>query len=315
MSTAACVVPGAMLLALLVDRLFGEPAARVHPVVAMGRYLSAFESMLLSLSPKRAFVAGALAWGLGAAIVVALGQGIEALLWQWLNPSVSLVAALALSLALGVLLKPLLAWRMLEREVAAVERALAHGIGPARAQVARLVSRDTATLDTAEVRETAIETLAENLNDSVIAPLFWFALAGLPGAALYRFANTADAMWGYRGRWEWAGKWAARADDLLSWLPARLTALALMPVPARWCALRHEARRTPSPNGGWPMGAMALVLGVRLGKPGVYALNVSAPSPQMSHIGYALAHGRRAVAVCVPLLVALAVGVGMGRWQ
>lgn len=315
MSTAACVVPGAMLLALLVDRLFGEPAARVHPVVAMGRYLSAFESMLLSLSPKRAFVAGALAWGLGAAIVVALAQGIEALLWQWLNPSVSLVAALALSLALGVLLKPLLAWRMLEREVAAVERALAHGIGPARAQVARLVSRDTATLDTAEVRETAIETLAENLNDSVIAPLFWFALAGLPGAALYRFANTADAMWGYRGRWEWAGKWTARADDLLSWLPARLTALALMPVPARWCALRHEARRTPSPNGGWPMGAMALVLGVRLGKPGVYALNASAPSPQMSHIGYALAHGRRAVAVCVPLLVALAVGVGMGRWQ
>ncbi len=315
MSTAACVMPGAMLLALLVDRLFGEPAARVHPVVAIGRYLSAFESMLLSLSPKRAFVAGALAWGLGAAVVLALAEAIEALLWQWLNPSVSLIAALALSLALGVLLKPLLAWRMLEREVAAVERALAQGIGPARAQVARLVSRDTATLDAAEVRETAIETLAENLNDSVIAPLFWFALAGLPGAALYRFANTADAMWGYRGRWEWAGKWAARADDLLSWLPARLTALALMPVPARWCALRHEARRTPSPNGGWPMGAMALVLGVRLGKPGVYALNASAPSPQTSHIGYALAHGRRAVAVCVPLLVALAVGVGMGRWQ
>lgn len=315
MSTAACVMPGAMLLALLVDRLFGEPAARVHPVVAIGRYLSAFESMLLSLSPKRAFVAGALAWGLGAAVVLALAEAIEALLWQWLNPSVSLVAALALSLALGVLLKPLLAWRMLEREVAAVERVLAQGIGPARAQVARLVSRDTATLDAAEVRETAIETLAENLNDSVIAPLFWFALAGLPGAALYRFANTADAMWGYRGRWEWAGKWAARADDLLSWLPARLTALALMPVPARWCALRHEARRTPSPNGGWPMGAMALVLGVRLGKPGVYALNASAPSPQASDIGYALAHGRRAVAVCVPLLVALAVGVGMGRWQ
>lgn len=313
MSTAACVMPGAMLLALLVDRLFGEPAARVHPVVAMGRYLSAFESTLLSLSPKRAFVAGALAWGLGAAVVVALAQGIEALLWRGLNPSVSLVAALALSLALGVLLKPLLAWRMLEREVAAVERALAQGIGPARAQVARLVSRDTATLDTAEVRETAIETLAENLNDSVIAPLFWFALAGLPGAALYRFANTADAMWGYRGRWEWAGKWAARADDLLSWLPARLTALALLPVPARWCALRHEARPTPSPNGGWPMGAMALVLGVRLGKPGVYVLNASAPSPQASHIGYALAHGRRAVAVCVPLLVALAVGIG--RWQ
>jgi adenosylcobinamide-phosphate synthase len=306
MSAAIAVMPGAMLFALMVDRLLGEPAARVHPVVAMGRYLSAFESTLLSLSPKRAFVAGALAWAVGAAIVVALAHGIEVLLWQWWNPSGSLVAAVALSLALGVLLKPLLAWRMLEREVAAVERALAVGIEPGRAQVARLVSRDTAALDTAQVRETAIETLAENLNDSVIAPLFWFALAGLPGAALYRFANTADAMWGYRGRWEWAGKWAARADDVLSWLPARLTALALMPVPARWRALRHEARRTPSPNGGWPMGAMALVLGVRLGKPGVYVLNASAPAPRAAHICFALAHGRRAVAMCVPLLAALA---------
>ncbi len=83
------------------------------------------------------------------------------------------------------------------------------------------------------MRESAIESLAENLNDSVVAPIFWFVLFGLPGAALYRFANTADAMWGYRGlrhgvNWEWAGKWAARADDVLSWLPARLTALLLV---------------------------------------------------------------------------------------
>jgi adenosylcobinamide-phosphate synthase len=295
-----------MLLALVVDRLFGEPAARVHPVVAMGRYLSAWEPMLLSLSPKRAFVAGALAWITGAVVVIALACGIEAFLWRSLDPSASLAAALALSLTLGVLLKPLLAWRMLEREVVAVEHALAQGIGPGRAQVGRLASRDTTTLDADEVRETAIETLAENLNDSVIAPLFWFALAGLPGAALYRYANTADAMWGYRGRWEWAGKWAARADDLLSWLPARFTALALMPWPTRWHALRHEARRTPSPNGGWPMGAMALVLGVRLRKPGMYVLNESAPSPRAADLGPAVAHSRRAVALCVPLFAALA---------
>lgn len=307
------VLPGAMLVALTVDRLFGEPPARVHPVVAMGRYLSVFESWLMSLSSRSAFVAGAAAWIVGVGIAIAMSRWMEAMLWQWLAPSASLGSAVAFTIALGLLLKPLLAWRMLEREVLAVEHALGGGIEAGRVQVARLASRDTSALDAAEVRETAIETLAENLNDSVIAPLFWFAVAGLPGAVLYRFGNTADAMWGYRGRWEWAGKWAARADDLLSWLPARLTALALVPVPSRWSALRHEARRTPSPNGGWPMGAMALVLGVRLRKPGVYALNVSAPSPQPGDIQRAIVLQRRACALCLSALMVLAAAAGAVR--
>jgi adenosylcobinamide-phosphate synthase len=114
----------------------------------------------------------------------------------------------------------------------------------------------------------------------VVAPLFWFALLGLPGAALYRFANTADAMWGYPGMrggryWQWAGKWAARADDVLSWLPARITAL-LLALSVRGLPLRtlaRHARKTPSPNSGWPMAAMSMALGVRLAKPGVYVLN------------------------------------------
>ena len=129
-------------------------------------------------------------------------------------------------------------------------------------------------------REAAIETLAENLNDSVVAPLFWFAIAGLPGAAVYRFANTADAMWGYRNEWEWAGKWAARADDLLSWIPARITGLLMLGLrPALLIRLVIEARRTPSPNSGWPMAAMALRLKVRLAKPGVYSLNDGGDAP------------------------------------
>lgn len=295
-----------MLVALAVDRLFGEPPARLHPVVAMGRYLAAFEARLLSLAPRQAFAAGALAWTAGAALAVALAAWVQALLRQWLDPG----SSPALALAIGVLLKPLLAWRMLEREVEAVEHALADGIDAGRAQVARLASRDTSALDADGVRETAIETLAENLNDSVIAPLFWFALAGLPGAALYRFSNTADAMWGYRGRWEWAGKWAARADDVLSWLPARLTALALLPAPSRWRALRAQARQTPSPNGGWPMGAMALALDVRLRKPGVYALNASARSPHAGDTVRAIGLQRRALVVCLPPLLALAAVFG-----
>jgi adenosylcobinamide-phosphate synthase len=115
----------------------------------------------------------------------------------------------------------------------------------------------------------------------VVAPLFWFVLMGLPGAALFRFANTADAMWGYRGVYqgqncEWAGKWAARADDVLCWLPARITGVVLLAAaPQRWRQLRREAASTPSPNSGWPMAAMALALGLALHKPGVYALNAS----------------------------------------
>ena len=113
-------------------------------------------------------------------------------------------------------------------------------------------------LSEAQVRESAIETLAENLNDSVVAPLFWFVLLGLPGAALYRFANTADAMWGYRGvyqgqNWEWAGKWAARADDVLSWLPARLTALLLVMAAGGLSLGRLWAGpHRPTAAGQWP---------------------------------------------------------------
>ena len=176
----------------------------------------------------------------------------------------------AAALLLGLALKPLLAWRMLRDEVLAVEAALARSLAEGRTRLTHLVSRDVRALDEGAVRESAIESLAENLNDSVVAPLFWFLLLGLPGAALYRFANTADAMWGYRGErhgrvWEWAGKWAARADDVLSWLPARITALllaCLAPSPAAgegWgegapipSPRSPPAPRPPTAAGPWP---------------------------------------------------------------
>ena len=266
------VVPAAVLVALVLDAAFGEPPAVCHPVVWMGHLLKRMGRGLPDRPPRRAFFAGAAAWILGAVPFTAGAWAFEGALALYLRPSRSWRATLAAALLLGVLLKPLLAFRMLRDEVQAVEAALTHSVEAGRRQVGRLASRDTRNLDSNQVRETAIETLAENLNDSVIAPLFWFAVAGLPGAVLYRYTNTADAMWGYRGRWEWAGKWAARADDVLSWIPARLTAIALLP-PGRWADLAGEARRTPSPNGGWPMGAMALRLGGRLRKPGVYVLN------------------------------------------
>ena len=276
---------GVPLLALAVDWWLGEPPAAWHPVVWMGRALQWWGDRLAPTAPVaddlKAFWRSALVWLALAAIVLVVAWGAQHL--------VLMLHGFVAAALLALLLKPLLAWRMLHDEVLAVEVALGQSLPAGRAQLARLVSRDVSALTAVQVRESAIESLAENLNDSVVAPLFWFALLGLPGAALYRFANTADAMWGYRSQrdgryWEWAGKWAARADDVLSWLPARITALLLAlvagGVPLR--ALAQEARKSPSPNSGWPMAAMALALGVRLSKPGTYCLHAEgrAPTPQ-----------------------------------
>ena len=300
MNLSPAVLPSALLIALALDHRFGEPPARLHPVVGMGRYLGWAGRDLPALAAGPAFLAGMGVWLAGAVLVGVPAWLLEAALRQAATPN-GLVGQALMALLLGVALKPMLAWRMLRDEVHAVERALATGLDAGRAQVARLASRDTRTLDATQVRETAIETLAENLNDSVIAPLFWFAVAGLPGAVLYRYANTADAMWGYRGRYEWAGKWAARADDLLSWLPARLTAALLWPTlaPSDWRALRVEAARTPSPNGGWAMGAMALRLNVRLSKPGIYLLNPAGAVPGESHVARALQVASQAATAAV----------------
>ena len=290
----------ALLLALLVDRWLGEPPVRWHPVVWMGHYLGwAGWQLQRQARPDgadyRSFWLGALAWLGGAAMVIAAALAIEQL-------ALRLPAVLA-GLLLGLALKPLLAWRMLRTEVQAVEQALQQSLAAGRERLSWLVSRDVSALSEAGVRESAIESLAENLNDSVVAPLFWFALLGLPGAALYRFANTADAMWGYRGvyrgqRWEWAGKWAARVDDVMSWLPARLTAaLLLLAAGGRGLqlagALRSEAVKTPSPNSGWPMAAMALVLGVRLRKPLIYGLNPDGREAQAADTGHAVVYAEK----------------------
>lgn len=291
----------AMVVALAIDQGLGEPPVHWHPVVAMGRYLGWFTTRLSQLAPVAAWVGGTLAWWMGALLVGALAALAQASLMDLAMaamatapgaPWAALLATAAAASLMGVLLKPLLAWRMLRDEVAAVDAALQVSLQAGRTQLSRLVSRDVSALSEAEVREAAIETLAENLNDSVVAPLFWFCLAGLPGAAVYRFANTADAMWGYKDHRRWMGQWAARTDDVLSWLPARLTAVVMLCWPlaprAVWRALPASARRTPSPNGGWPMGAMALLLGVRLAKPGVYVLNEGGRAPQSNDVQAAL---------------------------
>jgi adenosylcobinamide-phosphate synthase len=284
-----------LLLALLMDLIFGEPPVSAHPVVWMGRFLGR-AAKLLPEPPTRAFLAGAFFWMLGAATCVALGIALQALVGRLPVPFGWLLE--------GLLLWPLFSLRLLFSEVASVERALSVSVHDGRERLARIVSRDVSALSETEVRESALESLSENLSDSVIAPLFWWALLGLPGALLYRFANTADASWGYRGAWEWKGKWAARADDVLNWIPARLTALLLGGFlhPLR---LLDESRRTPSPNGGWPMGALALSLGVRLTKPDCYVLHSAGRESVPSDVPRALRRCALAVALSVPVLLAL----------
>lgn len=320
-TTAAC----ALLLAMAIDRWWGELPARLHPVVWMGWYLGVLgrtiapqvlatdgadgEHMSADL-PKNwtQFALGALAWLVGAAVIFGFAMFLQ-------NQIIGLIGhqtiqhVLLASFGLALLLKPMFAMNMLCAEVRAVEAALQQSLPAGRERLSMLVSRDTASLSESQVRESAIESLAENLNDSVIAPIFWFVLLGLPGAAVYRFANTADAMWGYKGirvvngkgqNWEWAGKWAARADDVLSWLPARITAVLLWGVSSPknrsfWSSLRQEAFKTPSPNSGWPMAAMALILNIKLSKPGVYVLHPSGHAAQSKDASKAIKLSSKAV--------------------
>ena len=298
----------AVPLALAVDHLLGEPPAAWHPVVWMGKALQWWGDRLAPTSPVaqdfKTFWRLALVWCALAAISFVVAWGVQHF--------VLMLHAFLAAAMLALLLKPLLAWRMLRDEVLAVEVALGQSLPAGRAQLSRLVSRDVSALTAVQVRESAIESLAENLNDSVVAPLFWFALLGLPGAALYRFANTADAMWGYPGMrggryWQWAGKWAARADDVLSWVPARITAVLLTLVAKEmpFSDLKRQARKTPSPNSGWPMAAMALALNVRLAKPGVYTLHSKGRRAEPLDTRRAARLGTHVVLAMVPVVMAI----------
>lgn len=290
-----------LMLAMLIDRWLGEPPRALHPVVWIGRYLGWVGKRLPERPPAAAFLLGMIAWLAGAMLVAVVYDRARMLVAEC--PRLPAIVATAL------LLKPLFALGMLLAEVASVERALDESLESGRLRLRRIVSRDTTHLDAGEVRESTLESLAENLSDSLVAPLFWFVLFGLPGAAVYRFANTADAMWGYRGSWEWAGKFAARADDLLNLIPARITALALsLAGRDRRRVLRRlprEAARTASPNSGWPMAALALSLGIRLRKPGVYSLNESGAAPSATDVSTALRHTARVAWLLAAALAAV----------
>jgi adenosylcobinamide-phosphate synthase len=289
MCTAAGRVRRALVgaAALVVDAAVGEPPARLHPVVGMGRLLSAARHRWRAQGPAGERAEGAA----GVAAVVA----VSALCAVFVQRALGKLPRGAAALGEAGCLSTLLALRGLCAAVQGVREALEKGdIDAARALAARdLVSRDTSRLDASELSGAAISSLAENLGDSVVAPLLAYAAGGLPAAAAYRALNTADAMWGYRTpELRHRGWTAARADDVANLVPARLTALLIAaraprPLEALRVALRDHALAL-SPNGGWPMAAMAGGLGVRLVKRDSYAFNAAAPDPTPADIGRAL---------------------------
>lgn len=262
----------ALVLALVWDLALGEPPARFHPVVWMGRAIGALARMAPRGRPRLGMVYGAvLALAVPAAVAAAGTALLEAL--EEL-PAVRLLVE-------AFLLKSCFALRALGAAAFDVRDALARDdLANARRSLASLVSRDASALDRDEVVGAAIESVAENASDSFVAPLLAYLALGLPGALFYRAVNTLDAMIGYHGRWEHVGKAAARLDDVLNLLPARLTAMLLLA--AGWWTgrdaqraaviLTRDGARTESPNAGRPMAAMAGLLGVELKKRGHYAL-------------------------------------------
>jgi len=274
-----------LLGALVVDVVLGEPPARLHPVVWVGRLQAALRRRAPS-SPLPAFL-----WG---AFMAALGPSIfGGLTWLALRHTHGLA-----HWVLGVfLLKSAFAVRALATAGCGVSRPLAAGdLDDARGALGSLVSRDTKTLTPPLVAAAAVESIAENASDSVIAPLFFYAIAGVPGAVAYRAINTLDAMIGYRGELEWLGKTAARLDDLANLVAARVTALLLaLTAPlgrgslGRALALwARDHRLTESPNAGHPMATMAGALGVELEKAGHYRLGAGLRAPTAADIDRAV---------------------------
>ena len=258
------VQESSMLIGWLLDLLVGDPQRLPHPVVWFGKIIAFGEHRLNRGSHRRLK---------GALMAVTLIIVVFALTF-FLRHYISHLPSYILLLFDAIIVFYCLAGTTLIREVRAVFLALDRSLEEGRAQVARIVGRDTSELSAQEVRTAALETLAENLSDGVIAPLFWFALLGTPGMLAYKMVNTLDSMIGYRTeRYRDFGCWAAHIDDVANYIPARLTALLMILAAGRPSLARFVMRYGPchaSPNSGYPEAALAGILDCRFGGPHYY---------------------------------------------
>ncbi|AAL80420.1 cobalamin biosynthesis protein [Pyrococcus furiosus DSM 3638] len=242
-------------IALLIDLMFGEPPAIIHPVVGFGKVIEFFDNKYRRRSPYLDFLVGAIS----SLVVIGLAFILSHLPNFLPNP---------FNLILSIyLLKSSFAIRSLHDHV---KRTITPDLEEKRRAVSMIVSRDTKSLDEPHLNSAAIESLSENINDSVIAPLFYYLIFGLPGAVVYRAVNTLDAMIGYRNeKYEYFGKFAARLDDLLNFVPARITVLLFLSLGGRK-VIRYYRMAKYKINSDKPIAAMSAVLGVWLEKPNYY---------------------------------------------
>jgi len=262
----------AIPFALLLDHLLGEPK-RFHPLIGFGKMSQAIETYLSSLAirlnkPLYTFILGIFAWSLAVIPIVLLIYFIPRLLSPFSFFLFSIVIAW---LAIG--------WNSLQAHGLAVANAFEDAdIEQARLKTSYLVSRDTSELDETSLSRATIESLLENGNDAIFAALFWLGLLGAPGIVLYRLSNTLDAMWGYRNeRFEYFGKFTARVDDVLNYIPARICALLYALCASSnnhrksaFTAWKTQAHNWYSPNAGVVMATGAGALGLRLGGSAIY---------------------------------------------
>ncbi|MDD1719826.1 MAG: adenosylcobinamide-phosphate synthase CbiB [Methanoregulaceae archaeon] len=262
----ACLI----LLTLAVDRITGDPRNAWHPVALIGRFIGTWGR------PEIYHYRSARFFGIVMWVVTVLVFTLPFLFYQ-------ITAPWYLYLIPGALFaKFCISWRALEEHTLAVSAGLDHGIQQGRANAALLVSRDTSILDAEQVRSAGYESLTENLVDSIISPLCFTAVFGMAGAALQRVANTMDAMLGYTDQRKELGWWSARADDVMNYIPARITGVILLIYfwtkgrfhPAL-SVLRSDGRKRPGYNGGIPMAVMAGGIGVCFEKPGVYRIGIA----------------------------------------
>ena len=252
-----------LLLAMILDALFGEPKAVwdrwPHPAIFMGRVIAAADARFNQGEMRRAK-------GVGVVVLLVALTFIGFTLLSAI-PGIGPLAEILIGAAL-------LAQKSLVDHVRAVANALRYGVGEGRQAVSMIAGRDTRNMTEAEVARAAIESAAENFSDGFVAPLFWFVLLGLPGLVVYKLVNTADSMIGHRtDKYEAFGWAAARFDDVLNLIPARLTALVLAAAALSKTSLRiaiRDAGSHRSPNAGWPEGAMAGALDVALSGPRSY---------------------------------------------
>lgn len=292
-----------LFFGLVIDRLIGDPRSNFHPVALIGRFIGLWGRTNYYHRRTERFI-GICGWLLTVSIVI-----LPCLLILLYTPwYISLpFSILVLAFCVG--------WRSLEEHVRAVETALEQGEEEGRKAVQYLVSRDTKNLTFEQIRSGAYESAAENLVDSIIAPIFWFVVfellfgMGIVGAVLFRSANTMDAMLGYKDDRIRLGWFPARMDDILAFIPARITGAVLLlifllkgRIKQAWYIFKHDRKSRPGFNGGIPMSLIAGGCGVMFEKPGVY---------QIGYPEQTLAEGGRSIISTIRWCTVICAAIGI----